>query len=64
MWFDSLNFRAKFALSFVVCSGVLLAALLYCALQIGGINALLAQLTENSVDSLQAASRVSQLRLR
>ncbi|MEC5399802.1 methyl-accepting chemotaxis protein [Uliginosibacterium sp. H1] len=64
MWFDHLSFRSKLGLNFLLGSGTLVMALLFCIYEIGTINATVDELGEDSVQSLRSASMVSQLRLR
>ncbi|MFT3735680.1 MAG: methyl-accepting chemotaxis protein [Rhodocyclaceae bacterium] len=64
MWFDQLTFRGKLGLNFLVCSGALVFALLFCVYQISHINDEAEDLAKNSVQSLRSASSISQLRLR
>ncbi|MEC5385574.1 methyl-accepting chemotaxis protein [Uliginosibacterium sp. H3] len=64
MWFDQLNFRAKLGLNFLLGSGTLLVALLFCTIKLNSISGSLQTLIDDSVQSMDSASRLSQVRLR
>lgn len=64
MWFDHLSFRAKLGLNFLLGSATLLIAVMFCIVKINVISGLVGELADNSVQSMDSASRLSQVRLR
>jgi methyl-accepting chemotaxis protein len=64
MWFDQLSFRGKLGLNFLLGSGTLLVAILFCIIKINSISSVVEGLATDSVQSMDSASRLSQLRLR
>jgi len=63
-WFDNLNLRAKLFLSFGASGAILVAAILYCLLEIRAVKQDVDELTGNTVPSLRVVGEISQLRLR
>ena len=63
-WFDNLSLRAKLLINFVVSGGVLVAAVIFCIVQINAVGRDTDALAKNWLPSAQAAGEISQLRLR
>lgn len=63
-WFDNLSLRAKLALNFLISGGVLIAAIVFCILQIRSVGKDTEQIAQNWLPAVQAAAEISQLRLR
>ncbi len=63
-WFDNLSLRGKLIINFVVSGGVLVAAIIFCIVQIRAVGRDTDALAKNWLPSVQAAGEISQLRLR
>ena len=63
-WFDNLSLRAKLLVNFIVSGGVLVAAIVFCIVQINAVGRDTDALAKNWLPSAQAAGEISQLRLR
>jgi methyl-accepting chemotaxis protein len=63
-WFDNLSLRAKLLVNFVVSGGVLVAAIVFCIVQINAVGRDTNALAKNWLPSVQVAGEISQLRLR
>ena len=63
-WFDNLSLRGKLILNFLISGGVLVAAIIFCIIQIKAVGHGTDELAKNWLPSVQAAGEISQLRLR
>ena len=63
-WFDNLSLRGKLILNFLISGGVLVAAIIFCIIQIKAVGRGTDELAKNWLPSVQAAGEISQLRLR
>jgi len=63
-WFDNLSLRGKLFLNFGVSGGVLVAAIIFCIVQIKAVGRDTEDIAKNWLPSVQAAGEISQLRLR
>jgi methyl-accepting chemotaxis protein len=63
-WFDNLALRYKLLLNFLVSGGILIAAVIFCLVQIQRLGGHTAEISTNWLPSVQAAGDISQLRLR
>jgi len=63
-WFDNLSLRGKLIVNFVVSGGVLVAAIIFCIIQIKAVGRDTEEIAKNWLPSVQAAGEISQLRLR
>ena len=63
-WFDNLSLRGKLIVNFIVSGGVLVAAIVFCIVQIKAVGRDTDALAKNWLPSVQAAGEISQLRLR
>ncbi|MFB0934997.1 MAG: methyl-accepting chemotaxis protein [Propionivibrio sp.] len=63
-WFDNLSLRGKLIINFVVSGGVLVAAIVFCIVQIKAVGRDTEEIAKNWLPSVQAAGEISQLRLR
>ena len=63
-WFDNLGLRGKLLINFLVSGGVLIAAVVFCILQIMSVGRGAEDLSKNWLPSVQAGGEISQLRLR
>ena len=63
-WFDNLALRNKLLVNFVVSGGILIAAVIFCLLQIRTINRDVEDISKNWLPSVQAIGEISQVRLR
>ncbi|PLK48623.1 methyl-accepting chemotaxis protein [Uliginosibacterium sp. TH139] len=63
-WFENLQFRNKLVVNFVISSGLLIAALLFCAFRIGGLGEDVAYFANTSVPAMKSAGKISEMRLR
>ncbi|HSD39885.1 MAG TPA: methyl-accepting chemotaxis protein [Rhodocyclaceae bacterium] len=64
MRFDQLSFRGKLGVNFLLGSGTLLVAVLFCIIKLNSISGVVDGLATDSVQSMDSASRLSQIRLR
>ncbi|MDX9707791.1 MAG: methyl-accepting chemotaxis protein [Azospira sp.] len=64
IWFDNLSLRGKLAINFFVSGGVLVAAIVFCILQIRSIGEGTAEIAQKRLPAVQVAAEISQLRLR
>ncbi len=63
-WFDNLSLRGKLIINFVVSGGVLVAAIVFCVLQIRSVGKDTEEIAQNWLPAVQVAAEISQLRLR
>ena len=63
-WFDDLSLRGKLFINFLLSGGVLIAAVVFCLLQIKSVGNATDEIARNWLPSVQAAGEISQLRLR
>jgi len=63
-WFDNLSLRGKLIVNFVVSGGVLVAAIIFCIVQIKAVGRNTEEIAKNWLPSVQVAGEISQLRLR
>ncbi|MBK9447668.1 MAG: methyl-accepting chemotaxis protein [Betaproteobacteria bacterium] len=63
-WFDNLSLRGKLILNFVASGGVLIAAVIFCIIQIKSVGKSTDEIARNWLPSVQVAGEISQLRLR
>lgn len=63
-WFDELSLRAKLLLNFAVSAGVLIAAILFCVVQIMRIGQDADDIAKGWLPAVQSAAKISQDRLR
>jgi len=63
-WFDNLSLRYKLLVNFLASGGVLIAALVYCVVEIRAAGEDTDQLAVNWLPSIQVIGEISQLRLR
>ncbi|HNC21391.1 MAG TPA: methyl-accepting chemotaxis protein [Accumulibacter sp.] len=63
-WFDNMSLRAKLILNFLVSGGVLVAAIIFCIIQVKAVGRDTEEIARNWLPSVQAAAEISQLRLR
>ncbi|MCX9154942.1 methyl-accepting chemotaxis protein [Niveibacterium sp. 24ML] len=63
-FFDDLSLRAKLLVSFVLSSGVLILAIIFCVVQIQHIRADTSEIATDWLPSVQSAAKISQERLR
>ena len=63
-WFDNLSLRNKLLVNFLLSGGILIAAVIFCLLQIRTINRDIEDISKNWLPSVQAVGEISQLRLR
>jgi len=63
-WFDNLGLRGKLLINFLVSGGVLIAAVIFCILQIMSVGRGAEDLSKNWLPSVQVGGEISQLRLR
>ena len=63
-WFDNLSLRGKLILNFFASGGVLIAAIVFCVLQINSVGKSTDEIAKNWLPSVQLAGEISQLRLR
>jgi len=63
-WFDNLSLRGKLILNFLASGGVLVAAIVFCLLQIQSVGRDTDEITRHRLPSVQAVGEISQLRLR
>jgi methyl-accepting chemotaxis protein len=63
-WFDNLSLRGKLMINFLVSGGVLIAAIVFCLVQIKAVGRGTEEIARNWLPSVQAAGEISQLRLR
>lgn len=63
-WFDNLSLRNKLLLNFLVSGGTLIAALVFCLIQIQSIGRNSEEIAKNWLPSIQSVGELSQLRLR
>ncbi len=63
-WFDNLSLRGKLLVNFLISGGVLVAAIIFCVVQIKAVGRDTDELATNWLPSVQAAGEISQLRLR
>ena len=61
---NDISLRAKLMLNFLVSGGVLIAAIVFCLLQIRSVGQATAEIASNWLPSVQEAAGISQLRLR
>ncbi|MCK6406741.1 MAG: methyl-accepting chemotaxis protein [Rhodocyclaceae bacterium] len=63
-WFDDLSLRGKLLINFIVSGGILIAAVVFCIVQIKAVGRATNEIASNWLPSVQAAGEISQLRLR
>jgi len=63
-WFDNLTFRWKLFLNFAVSGGILIAAIVFCLLQIRSVGSDTEEISKNWLPSVKVAAEISQYRLR
>lgn len=63
-WFDNLRLRGKLFVNFLVSGGVLVAAIIFCLMEIRVVGQNTDDIAKNWLPSVQAAGEISQLRLR
>lgn len=63
-WFDNLSLRGKLILNFIASGGVLIAAVIFCIIQIKSVGKDTDEIARNWLPSVQLAGELSQLRLR
>ena len=63
-WFDNLSLRSKLIVNFVVSGGLLVAAIVFCIIQIKAVGRDTNEIATNWLPSVQVAGEISQLRLR
>lgn len=63
-WFDNLSLRGKLIINFLISGGVLVAAIIFCIIQINAVGRDTDEIAKNWLPSVQAAGEISQLRLR
>ena len=62
--FDDVGLRGKLVLNFLMGGGVLIAAIVFCLLQIRSVGQDTDEIAKNWLPSVQQAAQISQLRLR
>jgi methyl-accepting chemotaxis protein len=62
--FNDISLRGKLIINFMVSGGVLIAAIVFCLLQIRSVGQATADIASNWLPSVQQAGEISQLRLR
>ena len=62
--FNDLSLRAKLTLNFLVSGGVLIAAIIFCLLQVRSVGSATEAIAKTWLPSVQQAAEISQLRLR
>ena len=63
-WFDNLSLRGKLMVNFLISGGLLIAAIVFCIVQIRAVGRGTEEIVRNWLPSVQAAGEISQLRLR
>ncbi|MBW7903370.1 MAG: methyl-accepting chemotaxis protein [Rhodocyclaceae bacterium] len=63
-WFDNLSLRGKLIINFFVSGGVLVAAIVFCVLQIRSVGKATEEIARDRLPAVQVAAEISQLRLR
>ena len=62
--FDDISLQGKLAINFLISGGVLIAAIVFCLLQINSVGRDTEEISTNWLPSVQQAGEISQLRLR
>ena len=63
-WFDNLSLRGKLFINFLISGGVLIAAIVFCLIQLRAVGDDTNEIAKNWLPSVQVAGEISQLRLR
>lgn len=63
-WFDDVTLRYKMLINFIATGGLLIAAIIFCVLQIVSVGKASSDISKKWLPSVQAAGEISQLRLR
>lgn len=63
-WFDDVALRYKMLINFIATGGLLIAAIVFCVLQIVSVGKASSDISKKWLPSVQAAGEISQLRLR
>jgi methyl-accepting chemotaxis protein len=63
-WFDDLSLRTKLIINFFLSGGVLIAAIIFCIVEIKKVGADTEEIATNWLPATQVAAEISQLRLR
>jgi len=64
VWFDNLRLRTKLLFNFVASSGILIAAIIVCYVQIDRMDALSHEMSDHTLPSVTQAASLSEGRMR